>query len=476
MRRPRPVRPGGSEAPCLSCSTSTGVAKIRVLRARGGARRAARARRHAGRPHRAGRGRGRRRRRARAAALLEDLEGQRGGARATPRSWSTTRTAGRSTASTGEGLEEVWARVSAVRLPDAYADGRRSSPSARSATSPAKVFVPARPRRPPDRRRGAPARRASASSTPATPSACTPASRPRTTRIGVARRARRCRRERHLPRPHLLGARTSIKPRYDVVIIGGGAHGLGTAYYLAKNYGVTNVAVLEMNYIGAGGSGRNTTIIRSNYRTPEGIRFYERSMQLYAGLGAEVDFNLMLSRHGHFTLAHTDSSVRVQRERAEMNQALGVDSRLIFRDEIAELCPRAEPVARTCRIRSRRRSTTRRARCCATTRWCGATPRAPPSAACTSTRACEVTGIRKDANGKLHRRRHQRGADRRRRRHLRRRRLDDADHRHGRHPHADHEPRAAGVRDRAGQADAAQDRRLGRTCTCTSRRPTAASS
>jgi sarcosine oxidase subunit beta len=133
--------------------------------------------------------------------------------------------------------------------------------------------------------------------------------------------------------------REEIKPRYDVVIIGGGAHGLGTAYYLAKNHGITNVAVLEMNYIGAGGSGRNTTIIRSNYRTPEGIRFYERSMQLYAGLGAEVDFNLMLSRHGHFTLAHTDSSVRVQRERAEMNQALGVDSKLIFRDEIAELCP-----------------------------------------------------------------------------------------------------------------------------------------
>jgi sarcosine oxidase subunit beta len=133
--------------------------------------------------------------------------------------------------------------------------------------------------------------------------------------------------------------RNEIKPRYDVVIIGGGAHGLGTAYYLAKNFGITNVAVLEMNYIGAGGSGRNTTIIRSNYRTPEGIRFYERSMQLYAGLGSEVDFNLMLSRHGHFTLAHTDSSVRVQRERAEMNQALGVDSRLIFRDEIAELCP-----------------------------------------------------------------------------------------------------------------------------------------
>jgi sarcosine oxidase subunit beta len=134
-------------------------------------------------------------------------------------------------------------------------------------------------------------------------------------------------------RPH------DLKRSYDVVVIGGGAHGLATAYYLSKNHGVRNVAVLEKSYIGAGGSGRNTTILRSNYRTREGIAFYERSMELYRGLGAELDFNVMLSTHGHFTLAHTDSSVRVQRERAETNQLLGVDSRLIWRDEIRELCP-----------------------------------------------------------------------------------------------------------------------------------------
>jgi len=133
--------------------------------------------------------------------------------------------------------------------------------------------------------------------------------------------------------------RSELRKSYDVVIIGGGAHGLGTAYYLAKNHGVKNVAVLEKNYIGAGGSGRNTTILRSNYRTPEGIAFYERSMELYRGLSQELDINMMLSNHGHFTLAHTDSSVRVQRERAETNKLLGVDSRLIFRDEIRELCP-----------------------------------------------------------------------------------------------------------------------------------------
>ena len=132
-----------------------------------------------------------------------------------------------------------------------------------------------------------------------------------------------------------------MKKSYDVVIIGGGAHGLGTAYYLVKNHGIdpSSIAVLEMNYIGAGGSGRNTTIVRSNYRTPEGIRFYERSMELWRGLSQDLDINLMMSNLGHFTLAHTDSSVRVQRERAETNRVLGVDSRLIFRDEIAELCP-----------------------------------------------------------------------------------------------------------------------------------------
>jgi sarcosine oxidase subunit beta len=79
--------------------------------------------------------------------------------------------------------------------------------------------------------------------------------------------------------------RAELKKRYDVVIIGGGAHGLATAYYLGKNHGIRDVAVLEKSYIGAGGSGRNTTIIRSNYRTPEGAEFYRDSVKLYESLG-----------------------------------------------------------------------------------------------------------------------------------------------------------------------------------------------
>ena len=125
----------------------------------------------------------------------------------------------------------------------------------------------------------------------------------------------------------------------DVVIIGGGAHGLACAYYLAKDHGITNVAIVEKRYIGSGGSGRNTTIIRSNYLTPEGVNFYNESVNLYEQMSAEFDFNVMFSQRGHFTLAHSDSAVRTMRRRAEVNQIQGVDSRFIEPSEVKELCP-----------------------------------------------------------------------------------------------------------------------------------------
>jgi sarcosine oxidase subunit beta len=130
-----------------------------------------------------------------------------------------------------------------------------------------------------------------------------------------------------------------LKDRYDVVIIGGGIHGLATAYYLARDHGITDVAVLERRYIGAGGSGRNTAIIRSNYLTPEGVAFYDESVKLYEQLALDLDFNVMFSQRGHLTLAHSDAAVRTMRWRAEVNQLQGVDSRLIFPDEIVKLCP-----------------------------------------------------------------------------------------------------------------------------------------
>jgi sarcosine oxidase subunit beta len=133
--------------------------------------------------------------------------------------------------------------------------------------------------------------------------------------------------------------RGELKRRYDVVIIGGGSHGLATAYYLSKNHGIRDVAVLEQSYIGSGAAGRNTTIIRSNYRTPEGAAFYKRSVELYERLSGELDFNLMFSQRGHLTLAHSDRAMNVMRERAEVNQLLGIDSAVVYPEQIAKLCP-----------------------------------------------------------------------------------------------------------------------------------------
>jgi len=133
--------------------------------------------------------------------------------------------------------------------------------------------------------------------------------------------------------------RSELKRRYDVVIIGAGSHGLATAYYLSKNHGIRDVAVLEQSYIGSGAAGRNTTIIRSNYRTPEGAAFYKRSVELYERLSGELDFNLMFSQRGHLTLAHSDRAMNVMRERAEVNQLLGIDSEVVSPEQIAKLCP-----------------------------------------------------------------------------------------------------------------------------------------
>ena len=117
-----------------------------------------------------------------------------------------------------------------------------------------------------------------------------------------------------------------LKSSYDVVIIGAGAHGLATAYYLAKRHGIRKIAVLDRSYMGAGASGRNTTIIRSNYLTPEGARFYEASVKLYESLSQDLNFNMLFSQHGHLTLAHSDRSVNTMMERAEVNRLVGIAS------------------------------------------------------------------------------------------------------------------------------------------------------
>lgn len=132
------------------------------------------------------------------------------------------------------------------------------------------------------------------------------------------------------------------KRSYDVVIVGGGGHGLATAYYLATRHGITNVAVLERKYIGAGNSGRNTTVIRSNYGIPEAVRFYQRSVELYQTLEAETDRWVMHKEKGLLWLAHTEAGIRAERARASVNTAFGAKTDYVGPEEIKKICPQLD--------------------------------------------------------------------------------------------------------------------------------------
>jgi sarcosine oxidase subunit beta len=144
---------------------------------------------------------------------------------------------------------------------------------------------------------------------------------------------------KHYPTGHQFPHPKELRKSYDVVIIGGGGHGLATAYYLARDFGITNVAVLDKGYLAGGNTARNTAIIRSNYLTPEGVKFYDESIRLYKDLSSDFDLNILYSERGHLTLAHTDAAIRTMRWRAEVNKHFGVASELVFPDEIAKLCP-----------------------------------------------------------------------------------------------------------------------------------------
>lgn len=130
-----------------------------------------------------------------------------------------------------------------------------------------------------------------------------------------------------------------LKPTYDVIIIGAGGHGLAAAYYLATQHGITNIAVLEKGYLAGGNTARNTTIIRANYLTPEGVAFYKESVDLFRTLSNELDINVMYTERGHFTLAHTDAAMRTARWRAEVNKHMGVNSEVIDADDVRRICP-----------------------------------------------------------------------------------------------------------------------------------------
>ena len=129
------------------------------------------------------------------------------------------------------------------------------------------------------------------------------------------------------------------KSQYDIVIVGGGGHGLATAYYLAKNHRVTNVAVLERGWIGGGNTGRNTTIVRSNYLYPESARLYDFSLKLYEGLSRALNFNIMLSQRGLITLAHSRHDLESISRWANAMRMNGVDADVLTRDQVRALAP-----------------------------------------------------------------------------------------------------------------------------------------
>jgi heterotetrameric sarcosine oxidase beta subunit len=129
------------------------------------------------------------------------------------------------------------------------------------------------------------------------------------------------------------------RPRYDVIIVGGGGHGLATAYYLAKVHGVASIAVLEKGYIGSGNVGRNTTIVRSNYLLPGNIPFYEWSMKLWEGLEQDLNYNAMVSQRGVLNLIHSDAQRDAFARRANAMRLHGVDSVLLDKEQVRKLVP-----------------------------------------------------------------------------------------------------------------------------------------
>lgn len=126
---------------------------------------------------------------------------------------------------------------------------------------------------------------------------------------------------------------------YDVVIIGGGGHGLATAYYLAKEHSITNVAVIEKGWIGGGNTGRNTTIIRSNYLWDESAHLYEHALKLYEGLSRDLNYNIMLSQRGVLNLAHNLHDVREGIRRVNANNLNGIDAQWVTPEQIKNICP-----------------------------------------------------------------------------------------------------------------------------------------
>ena len=245
---------------------------------------------------------------------------------------------------------------------------------------------------------------------------------------------------------------------YDVVIVGGGGHGLATAYYLAKEHGITNVAVLEKGWIGGGNTGRNTTIVRSNYLWDEATHLYEKSMKLWEGLSQDLNFNVMFSQRGVLNLGHTLQDMRDIERRVNANRLNGVDGEVLTTAQVKAMVPiiNTAPDARYPILGA---SLQRRAGVARHDAVAWGYARAADARGVDIVQNCEVTAHppRRRAGGRrgnepgLHQGEEGR---RRRRRPLERHRGD------GRPAPADREPSAAGARLRADQAGAPHRRHV----------------
>jgi len=187
------------------------------------------------------------------------------------------------------------------------------------------------------------------------------------------------------------------KGAYDAIIVGGGGHGLGAAYYLAKEHNLRNVAVLEKGWIGGGNTGRNTTIVRSNYLRDESAALYDHALKMWEGLSQDLNYNVMFSQRGVMMLAHTVHDVQVFKRHVHANRANGVDNEWLTPDEARAICPLLQiddiryPVLGAA---FQRRGGTARHDAVA---WGYA--RAADALGVDIIENCEVIGIRRDANG-----------------------------------------------------------------------------
>ena len=188
------------------------------------------------------------------------------------------------------------------------------------------------------------------------------------------------------------------KPSYDAIIVGGGGHGLGAAYYLASQFGMRNVAVVEKGWIGGGNTGRNTTIIRSNYLFDESAALYDHALKMWEGLSQELNYNVMFSQRGVMMLAHNIHDVQVFKRHVHANRINGVDNEWLTPEEAKAFCPplNIEPNMRYPVLGAalQRRGGTARHDAVA---WGYA--RAADALGVDIIENCEVTGIRRDASG-----------------------------------------------------------------------------